>query len=243
MLASKTKPMTSSAYCVVDGQPINIDTVNSAVDAVISYAKRGSGFTFFTLNLDHLCKLKKSVAFRSSYTRADFVSADGAPVVWLAKMANARLKRTTGADLVRPVVAAAARAGISIFLFGSTPETLAVAADRLKAENPGLIIAGCESPAMGFEPSSAAAVAAADRIAASGAGLCFVALGAPKQEIFADMLHSRHGNVGMLCIGAALDFIAGKQSRAPGWIANHAWSGPGGWQRIRAGWACATPRT
>eukprot|EP01037_Dinobryon_pediforme_P037865 gene37865-45567_t len=143
VFTSKTTATTRSAHCVIDGQPINIDTVNAAVNAVISYSKRGLGFTFFTLNLDHLCKLKKSVAFRSSYLRADFVSADGAPVVWLAKMANGNLQRTTGADLVRPVAAAAARAGISIFLFGSSPETLAVAADRLKAENPGLIIAGC----------------------------------------------------------------------------------------------------
>jgi len=52
----------------------------------------------------------------------------------------------------------------------------------------------------------------------SGADLCFVALGAPKQELFAD--HGKHflPNISFVCIGAGLDFIAGVQVRAPHWM-------------------------
>ena len=53
------------------------------------------------------------------------------------------------------------------------------------------------------------------QLRASGARLCFVALGSPKQEIFAARCVDRVRGTGLLCIGAALDFIAGKQVRAP----------------------------
>ena len=52
----------------------------------------------------------------------------------------------------------------------------------------------------------------------SGADLCFVALGAPKQELFADHGKRLLPNVSFVCIGAGLDFIAGTQVRAPHWM-------------------------
>jgi exopolysaccharide biosynthesis WecB/TagA/CpsF family protein len=42
-----------------------------------------------------------------------------------------------------------------------------------------------------------------------------VALGAPKQEIFAIRAQERLPGVGFLAIGAGLDFIAGTRVRAP----------------------------
>lgn len=53
---------------------------------------------------------------------------------------------------------------------------------------------------------------------ASGARLCFICLGAPKQELVADALKKRCEGVGFLCVGAALDFIAGAVKRAPRWV-------------------------
>ena len=52
-------------------------------------------------------------------------------------------------------------------------------------------------------------------IAASGAKICFVALGAPKQEFFASTATCEVDGVVWLGVGAALDFIAGHRRRAP----------------------------
>ena len=78
-----------------------------------------------------------------------------------------------------------------------------------------LNIVGTVSPEQGFDPESAAADAEIDRIAASGARLCFVALGAPKQEVLAARAVARGVRVGFVCIGAGLDFLVGAQTRAP----------------------------
>jgi UDP-N-acetyl-D-mannosaminuronic acid transferase (WecB/TagA/CpsF family) len=68
---------------------------------------------------------------------------------------------------------------------------------------------------MGFDPRGETARVTAERISASGAGICFVALGAPKQELFSNAALTWSEGVVYLGVGAALDFIAGERSRAP----------------------------
>ena len=199
----------------VDGQAINIATQADALQAMVGAAKARAGFSFFTLNLDHLVKRRADPAFTAAYARATFVSADGAPIVRLCKRAAPQMQRATGADIVDPLCGAAAAHGLKLFFFGSSQASLDAAAAVLRARHPGLDIVGAEAPPFGFDPISAAADAAADRIAASGAHIALLALGAPKQEIFADRALARCPQLGLVCIGAALDFISGDQRRAP----------------------------
>lgn len=207
---------TTQLLATVDGWPINIADLNSAVSQIIQTAKQSEGFAVFTLNLDHLDKLRRSATFRNAYTKAKFVTADGAPVAMLASRQGIRVERTTGSDLVLPLAAAAAREGISIYLYGTSPDVLARAAVTLRRHaGLDLIIAGTESPERGFEPDGVNADAALNRIEASGAKICLVALGAPKQELFAAKAVERGTKVGFVCIGAGLDFLSGAQTRAP----------------------------
>jgi exopolysaccharide biosynthesis WecB/TagA/CpsF family protein len=83
---------------------------------------------------------------------------------------------------------------------------------------PGLQICAQIAPPMGFDPQSAAADDLIDRLIETKAQVCFLALGAPKQEIFAARAQSRAPGIGFISIGAGLDFIAGTQTRAPRWV-------------------------
>ena len=192
--------------------------MDETVSRLADDAHQGKGFTIFTLNLDHLVKLRVDKAFRAAYLRAKYITADGWPVVWLARRKGALLERTTGADLVEPLCEQAARKGMSVYFFGSSDKSLEAASDYLLKRYPGLKIAGTQSPEYGFDPTSKLADEAIERIAQSGAGLCFLALGAPKQELFADRAYEKQNKIGYLCIGAALDFLAGHQQRAPRWM-------------------------
>ena len=201
---------------VVDGWGINLSTLDDAVAAVCSAAKRRESFALFTLNLDHLVKLRSDAAFRAAYGEADFVTADGAPVAAFARRQGNDIERTTGADLVEPLCDAAAGRDLPVYLFGTTQTVLRAAQAHLSARTAGrLTIAGMDSPPLSFDPEGADADRAIDRIAASGARICFVALGAPRQELFAARARERGIKVGFICIGAALDFLAGAQHRAP----------------------------
>jgi exopolysaccharide biosynthesis WecB/TagA/CpsF family protein len=199
----------------VDGQFVNVLNCADALAAVRARLRAGRGFTFATLNLDHLVKRRADPAFRAAYARATLVSADGAPIVALGRRQAPALRRAAGADLLRPLCAMAAREGLPVGFFGSTEAVLRDAAARLRREFPGLRIVFVESPAFGFDPFSDEAGAAGERIAASGAKLVFVCLGAPKQELFADRLAQVHPEIGFIGVGASADFIAGAQLRAP----------------------------
>ena len=209
------------ALALIDGQEINIATTSEVVKASINRLTAGVGFTLFTLNLDHLVKRRADPAFRAAYGHATFVTADGAPIVWLARKQGVRIDRVTGADLVIPMCEAAAREGIPVAFYGSSTQSLARAAANLRRMFPRLRINFMEAPPQGFNPTSPAADDAARRMAASGARICFVALGAPKQEAFAHRVAARPPNLGFLGIGAALDFIAGDQVRAPKFFQTH----------------------
>ena len=200
----------------VDGWPINLARMEEAVAQVIEAARRRESFTCFTLNLDHLVKLRDNAPFQRAYRTARFVTADGAPVARIARRQWPDVERTTGADMMLPLCMAAAQKGVPVFLFGTAPEVLEATSKAIHRHTNGrIVIAGSEAPPHGFDPEGAAADAAIERIAASGAGLCLVMLGAPKQEIFAARAVEKGVACGFVCVGAAGDFIAGHQVRAP----------------------------
>jgi N-acetylglucosaminyldiphosphoundecaprenol N-acetyl-beta-D-mannosaminyltransferase len=199
----------------VDGIAINMSSLPEAVSSIVSAAEHGDNFSVCTLNLDHVVQMQQRSDFRAAYRRARFVTADGFPIVVLSRLLGNPIRRTTGADLVEPVCAQAQRRGLPVFMLGSNDRTLSIAATRLSQRFPGLEVAGYFAPGANFDPYSDEADLAIDRIRASGAKLCFVALGAPRQELFAARCLDALNGTGMLCIGAALDFIAGTQTRAP----------------------------
>ncbi len=175
------------------------------------------GFSIATLNLDHLVKLRHDRAFRRAYLAHSHVTADGNPIVMLGRIARQPLSLIPGSELIAPLAAIAAECRAPVALFGSTPTTLDRAAARLEAAHPGLRIVAKIAPSMRFDPQGAEARAHAKTLQESGAQICFLALGAPKQEQFAAWAQGRAPHIGFVSIGAGLDFIAGTQRRAPKW--------------------------
>jgi exopolysaccharide biosynthesis WecB/TagA/CpsF family protein len=172
------------------------------------------GFTLATLNLDHVVKLRANAAFRAAYAAHSHITADGNPIVWLSGLAGQGMELVPGSELVGPVAALAAQAGVPLGLFGSSDAALAGAARVLEGLYPDLRIVAKISPPYGFDPAGPVADGAIDALAAAGARLVFVALGAPKQEIFAARAAGRMPEAGFLSIGAGLDFLSGHQRRA-----------------------------
>lgn len=209
---------------------VNMVNMRGALDAVDRKAQAKEGFTLFTVNLDHVVKLSDSDnrPFREAYERANFITADGWPIVWLiqqqARQQTPRaverrsLERTTGADLLEPLCRLAAERGYPLYFIGPGPASQKAGLEVLSKRYPGLTVAGAEAPKLPADLDAATVDALAARINATDARVCVVSLGAPKQEILADALFSKCPQVGFLCVGAALDFISGHATRAPQWV-------------------------
>lgn len=181
------------------------------------------GFTLATLNMDHVVKLERDTVFRDAYLAHSHVVADGNPIVWLCRMANyrasgAEVELLPGSELVAPLMDLARQHDVPVALVGSTPETLALAATRFEAAHPGVRIVAQISPAFPFDPRGPSADAVIDDLRTTGARMVFLALGAPKQEVFAARAAARLPECGFASVGAGIDFVAGSQTRAPVWV-------------------------
>lgn len=185
---------------------------------ICTHFLNGSGFTVATLNLDHIVKLRQQPAFRDAYARHSHVVADGNPIVWLRRVMGRPVALVPGSELVMPLAELARQADVPVALLGATDATLALAAARMQADLPGLRIVARIAPPFGFDPTGPEADRILSELADSGARLCFLALGAPKQEILAIRGAEKLPRCGFVSIGAGLDFIAGTQRRAPAWV-------------------------
>ena len=67
-------------------------------------------------------------------------------------------------------------------------------------------------------PASVAKRRLIEALRNSGARLTFLALGAPKQEMFAARCREILPDMGFASVGAGLDFLAQSQRRAPSWM-------------------------
>lgn len=197
---------------------VNMPDRSALLEHVRDRLRRGTGFAVATLNLDHLVKLRSVDAFRAAYSRQDLVTADGNPIVWLSRLAGHPVSLVTGSDLVEPLAAIAAQEQVPVALLGSTAGTLAKAAEALAARHPGLRIVACLAPGQGFDAHGAEAGEMIEALRQSGARLTFLALGAPRQEMFAARCRDVLPQMGLVSVGAGLDFIAASQRRAPAWM-------------------------
>lgn len=175
-----------------------------------------------TPNLDHIVIMETDKEFAEIYKNADLVVADGKPLIWISKyLKNPIKEKISGSDLFPRMCELSARKGYSIFIFGAAKGIADKAADNLKLKNPGLIIAGTYSPALGFEKDNLELKKIKDIIINAKPDILAVSLGSPKGEKFV-YKHLEEYNVPLgISIGATIDFEAGNVKRAPKWMTNH----------------------
>ena len=171
-----------------------------------------------TANVDFTTQAYQDADLRKIVFFADRVVCDGMPLVWLSRWLGYPLReRVAGSDLVPQLLEICGKDKCPVYFFGSDRETLLVAKDILEARYPGLKVVGIDSPPHGavIEWDNEALCA---KMHASGARLLLVCLGCPKQERWIWAHHHETGIPLSIGVGASLDFITGKQVRAPRWM-------------------------
>ena len=193
-------------------------TYAEAVDVLVRAAEARQPATADFSAVHVLAMAARDPEFREKLNALDLVGPDGQPVRWAMNYFHQAglTDRVYGPELMLRLCAAAADRGVSIYLYGSTPAVLRQLSVNLREKFPALQIAGAESPP--FRPLSPEEDAAAvRRINDSGAGIVFIGLGAPKQEVFA-YEHRNLIRAVQVGVGAAFDFHAGVKSTAPAWM-------------------------
>jgi exopolysaccharide biosynthesis WecB/TagA/CpsF family protein len=203
------------------GVRVSATDYGEAARCIIDAARRREGATVTHMAVHALVTAAYDPDYRAMVNRFDVVAPDGQPVRWaLNYFRKTHLAdRVYGPEMMIRLCREAAAAGISVYLYGSTPGVVQALRDRLLQRLPNLEIVGCEPSA--FRPLTPEEDEAfIRRVNDSGAGLLFLGLGCPLQETFA-YEHRDTVRAVQLCVGAAFDFHAGNKAVAPQWMQRH----------------------
>jgi exopolysaccharide biosynthesis WecB/TagA/CpsF family protein len=163
-----------------------------------------------TLNL-----ASRDPGFRETLRGLSIVLNDGAGVALAARFQGQRFPANlNGTDLTPHLLAICAQRGWKVYLLGGRPGITERAVENLVARTPGLCMAGYRNGY--YAPDELPEVLAGIRN--SGASVLLVAMGNPTQERWlAEHLKDTGCRLG-LGVGGFVDFAAGHNPRAPGWM-------------------------
>ncbi len=169
-----------------------------------------------TPNVDHLIRYYEDPTFRAQYRAAEFILMDSRFAARLVRLLKGvRLPVCTGSDLTAQLLGAVVKPNDRIVLIGGSTEQ----AQQIAAKY-GLTNLRHHNPPMGFIKDPAAVEACLQFVeSASPFRFCFLAVGSPQQEAIAQALRARGTARGLaLCVGASIDFLTGRERRAPVWM-------------------------
>jgi N-acetylglucosaminyldiphosphoundecaprenol N-acetyl-beta-D-mannosaminyltransferase len=203
------------------GVGVSVADCQTACDAIMQAARRRSPAVVSAFSVHALVEATNTADRAREAGRFAIVTPDGQPIRWaLNWLGKAGLARSLqGYEVMLELCQRSIAENVGIYLYGSSPETLAALSARLRERFTGLRIVGEESPP--FRPLTPEEDAAmVERINSSGAGLVFLGLGCPKQDHFA-AAHLDRIQAVQLCVGAAFDFLSGNKELAPDWMQRH----------------------
>jgi N-acetylglucosaminyldiphosphoundecaprenol N-acetyl-beta-D-mannosaminyltransferase len=200
---------------------INVNETNytDATRQIQGWAQAGASRAVYATSMHGIMEAHDSPEFRGILNRADLITPDGMPLVWMLRMkGNRGQQRVYGPSLMLNVLEMAARNRIPVGFYGGESSTLQTLVERMSRNYPGL------QTVYAFSPPFRALSAQEDEqirreIIESQVSILFVGLGCPRQEKWIDSQRGRIPAV-MLGVGAAFDFHAGVKPQAPAWMQN-----------------------
>lgn len=196
------------------GLRFHLLTLNDAASDIL--ANTDGPFKYVvTPNVQHMVRLLDDpVDAKPLYLSAWRVLCDSRVLRRLARFRGIQLTIVTGSDLTAELLTRAAHDGVHVAIVGPSTEDCA----KLPDLYPNLKFT-IFTPPQGFIRSELEVARTIAFVVKTAAPLVFLAVGMPQQEQLARRLTEdpRARGVG-LCIGASIDFLTGKQRRAPLWM-------------------------
>jgi N-acetylglucosaminyldiphosphoundecaprenol N-acetyl-beta-D-mannosaminyltransferase len=193
-------------------------TYTTASELIISHAKCHISFGVSALAVHGLIESYRNPLLLEKVNKIDLIVPDGQPIRWVLNYFHkTRLKdRVSGPKLTLEVLKLANEQGLSVYLYGSTENTIRLFTSNIKKWLPDLQICGTHVDRFrNATPQEDAADI--QKINSSGAHIVLVGRGCPRQEIWVSD-HLGKINAAMMAVGAAFDFHAGIVKQAPPWM-------------------------
>jgi N-acetylglucosaminyldiphosphoundecaprenol N-acetyl-beta-D-mannosaminyltransferase len=213
--------LSREVYCIF-GVPVDAIGMQAVLRRIKLAAGRRTPFLISAPNLNSLVISQMDEEFRESLILSDLSTADGMPILWIARLAGIPIKkRIAGSDIFDALKAEHdTNDPLKVFLFGG-PEGVAKEASRaMNSQSSGAHCVGWFYP--GFcsaEEMSRDDII--DNINSSGADFLVASLGNQKGQLWLKRNHYRFSIPVRAHLGATLNFQAGTVKRAPPIMRKH----------------------
>jgi N-acetylglucosaminyldiphosphoundecaprenol N-acetyl-beta-D-mannosaminyltransferase len=202
---------------------VNFDkvTMKEAVRRIVRMAKKRDRARYVcTGNLDHLVLAERDPEFRAAYRKADLVVADGAPVVWLSRIASSAPlpERVAGSDLFWELARVSGESSLRLFFLGGAPGSAAKAAEIACQRYAGARVVGTYCPPHDRFETKVEQEKIRRIVRQAAPDILLVALGAPKQEKWIVKHKDELGVPVSIGVGGSFEMAAGIKRRAPRWL-------------------------
>lgn len=191
-------------------------TMDEATNIAMGFLKSEGKKIIYTPNSEIILYASRNEEFMEKLNSADLMIADGIGVVYGAKiLRNTLPERVAGFDLLKNMLPLMAAEGNSVYLLGAKPTVAEKAAENLKNDYPGLVIAGTHD---GYFKDDEEVI---NDINEKKPDLLLVCLGFPKQENWIYDNRDRLNVKAMIGAGGCLDVFSGTVERAPEFYCKH----------------------
>jgi N-acetylglucosaminyldiphosphoundecaprenol N-acetyl-beta-D-mannosaminyltransferase len=191
-----------------------VGDLDDAADSLGAHAVRSDGGYVCLCNVHVLSEAMHDPALRRAVEAAVFRFPDGEPVAWLLRRLGFEdARRVGGPDLFPRVVDTGRRIGLRHFFVGSTESTLTMLRRAIADRFPEAEVVG--AVALPFADAPAVDESLVESVRNARAHIVWVALGAPKQELWMARAAPKMTGATFVGVGAAFDFLAGTKPRAP----------------------------
>lgn len=189
-------------------------TLERAVASTITAARNRERRQIAFVNAHVINTAAADPAYAETLACCETLLSDGSGMAIAARLAGTPfIANTNGTDWFPKLAAAAARAGVRIFLLGAAPGVAERAALTITQAGCGAAIAGTHHGF--FKRGTAEEDAVIAAINASGADIVLAALGVPLQDTWLAANRARLNAPVIAGVGGLLDFFAGEFARAP----------------------------
>ena len=225
-LSLATKPSLPTKLSLptqeVINSPVTALRFDDQIQIMLSAATQRESRVVCVANVHMLMEAYWNREMADVLEKADLVTSDGMPLVWMMKLLGVRhQERVAGMDILSALCQKAQSLNVSAFFIGSTASIQDLMRKRLETQFPNLKIAGMDPlPFRQLTPSEDEALI--QKINESGAGLVFVSLGCPKQEYW---MREHQGKIKavMIGVGGVFPVYAGIHKRAPRFVRESGW--------------------
>ena len=154
--------------------------------------------------------------FRAIVNKADIATPDGMPLAKAIKFIyGISQDRVAGMDLIEDLFKECEKHDKSVFIYGSTDDTLEKVTSKVKNDFPNLKLTNYSPPFRALSDNEKSNIIT--MINDCNPDFVFVALGCPKQEKWMAE-HKDKINSCMIGLGGAVEVYAGVKDRAPLWM-------------------------